>query len=69
MPVLLIMLKPCHFHQLLLRGHYTRETITLPVLLWKDMAFSATVLHSQTFKAVMKRRTTACGGGGAASSL
>lgn len=30
--VLLIMLKPCHFHQLLLRVHYTRETITLSVL-------------------------------------
>lgn len=30
---LLIMLKPRHSQQLLLRGHYTRETISLPALL------------------------------------
>lgn len=29
--VLLIMLKPCHFHWLLLRDDYATETITLPL--------------------------------------
>lgn len=32
MTVLLIMLKPCHFHWLLLRDDYATETITLPLL-------------------------------------
>lgn len=53
--VLLIMLKPCHFHWLLLRDDYATETITLPLPCWKDMAFTATVFGSQTFNFVMKR--------------
>lgn len=59
MTVLLIMLKPSHFHRLLLRDDYATETITLPLPRWKDMAFTATVFHRKTFNFVIIKKKAA----------